>query len=64
MSGDTPDNTGKTLDQEPQRLNEKLRVVLEEYPGGLALVTMTPNGPGRESLIITKSLSVNNLYTY
>jgi hypothetical protein len=24
MSGDTPDNTGKTPDQKPQRLNEKL----------------------------------------
>jgi len=25
MSGDTPGNTGKTPDQKPQRLNEKLR---------------------------------------
>ncbi len=34
MSCDTPDNTGKTPDQKPQRLNNKLSYfVLKKPPG-------------------------------
>ena len=31
MHRDTPDNTGKTPDQEPQRLNNKMKVGFEKY---------------------------------
>ena len=34
MSCDTPDNTGKTPDQKPQRLNGKLIACLETVPVG------------------------------